>query len=101
MPPRKAASPPDLDNPAAVGDAPELGSAGAAEPGEGVAAAPAGLPFYIATRPLPVATEMGGGLVRAFNPGDQVPRDHVAAYGWWQHVTAPPDTQLGQPETEE
>jgi hypothetical protein len=47
-------------------------------------------PFWIADVPLPVSTEMGNGaIVRAFNPGDLVPVDHVERYGWQQYVHAP------------
>jgi hypothetical protein len=49
-------------------------------------------PFWIADVPLPVGAEMGGAAmpVRAFNPGDRVPADHVDRYGWRPYVSPPP-----------
>jgi hypothetical protein len=48
-------------------------------------------PFYIADVPLPVAGEMGAEALppRAFNPGDHVPAEHVARFGWQSYVHAP------------
>ena len=47
--------------------------------------------FWIADVPLPVAGEMGAEAMpaRAFNPGDQVPHEHVERHGWQQYVHAP------------
>jgi hypothetical protein len=48
-------------------------------------------PFWIADLPLPVGPEMGAEAmpVRAFNPGDRVPAEHVERYGWQPYVHAP------------
>jgi hypothetical protein len=48
-------------------------------------------PFYIATRDLPVGTEMGAEAmpVTAFRAGDLVPAEHVEKYGWREHVSPP------------
>lgn len=48
--------------------------------------APAEPPYYIATAPLFIGDQFG----RAFNPGDRVPAQHVATYGW-QNLVRPPD----------
>lgn len=42
-------------------------------------------PYYIAVQPLFI-----GKFGRAFNPGDMVPVEHVATYGW-QHLVRLPD----------
>ncbi|NUW45543.1 hypothetical protein [Nonomuraea rhodomycinica] len=65
------------------------------------APAPAAPPYYIAERPLYI----GGQFGRAFNPGDQVPVEHVEKYGWQTKVRLPdgyaaPDQPQSEPETE-
>lgn len=49
--------------------------------------------FYVATRPLPVGTEMGAATmpVVAFGAGAMVPAEHVDRYGWQQYVRLPDD----------
>jgi len=48
-------------------------------------------PFWIASRPLPVADEMGLEAMhaRAFNEGDRVPHEHVERFGWQDYVHHP------------
>lgn len=70
-------------------------SPAAPEPDDGKDEVYHGLPYaasYIATRDLPVGTEMGAEAmpVTAFRAGDLVPAEHVEKYGWHEHVS-PPD----------
>ena len=63
----------------------------------------AGYPsHYLAARSLPVGSEMGSETlpVAAFQPGDQVPAEHVEQFGWAPYVTAPkmPPAPVAQPE---
>lgn len=60
--------------------------------------------FYIADRPLPVGTEMGGEAapVKAFDTGDRVPPDFVDRFGWADYVhdpSAPAPAQSSAPTT--
>lgn len=55
-------------------------------------------PYYIATRPLFIDNQFS----RAFNPGDRVPVDHVAQFGWDAMVRRPEPAELtpvDEPET--
>lgn len=52
----------------------------------GKAAAPQAPPYYIATAPLFID---GNQFARAHNPGDHVPVEHVATYGWADQVRLP------------
>lgn len=47
--------------------------------------APATPPYYVAEQPLFIGDQFS----RAFNPGDQVPVDHVEKYGWHDKVRVP------------
>jgi hypothetical protein len=51
-------------------------------------------PYYIADEPLFIEH------VRAHNPGDQVPVDHVERYGWADLVHAPDDDKPKKTEPE-
>jgi hypothetical protein len=53
-------------------------------------------PYYIATRPL----FLGDQFTRAFNPGDQVPVEHVETYGWHDLVRRPDQPAPEQPQSE-